>query len=116
MTEVNAWMGRHFLKLNPQKTEIILLCPPQLKNVDKLNGVHVDNACIRFSDSVKLLGVNIDSHLDFDQHVSTLVSTCLFHLKNITKIKRFLNRSELEKLVHAFMTSKFDYCNSLLYW
>ena len=90
MNEVDAWIKQHFLKLNPQKTEIILLCPPQLKDVDTLNVVNVNDTCIRFSDKVKLLGVNIDTHLNFDQHISTLVSTCMFHLKNITKIKRFL--------------------------
>ena len=115
MNDIYAWMNSHFLKLNPQKTEIILLCPPQFKNVDKLNGAFINNNCIRFSDRVKLLGVHIDCSLSFDYHISSLVSNCMFHLKNIAKIKRFLTRDETEKLIHAFMTSKFDYCNALLY-
>ena len=37
--EVQLWMNQNFLKLNPQKTEIILLYPPQDKHTAKLNGV-----------------------------------------------------------------------------
>ena len=59
--------------------------------------------------------MHIDSFVDFDFYVSQVVSTCMYHLKNIAKIKRLLTRAETEKLVHAFMTSTFDYCNSLLY-
>ena len=113
MKQVNNWMNEHFLKLYPQKTEIILLYPPHLKNADKLNGVFIEKNCVRFSNSVKLLGVRLDQALDFDLHVSSVVSSCMFHLKNIAKIKRYLTRAETEKLVHAFMSSKFDYCNSL---
>ena len=86
-----------------------------VQNVDKLNGVFINNSCIRFSDCVKLLGVHIDCFLSFDYHISSLVSNCMFHLKNIAKIKRFLTKGETEKLIHAFITSKFDYCNVLLY-
>ena len=115
MKNVHSWMNKNFLKLNPEKTEIIFLYPPHLKKVPKLNGVFVNDNCIRFSNKVKLLGVHIDNELNFDHHVSTVVSSCMFHLKNISKIKRFLKTDELKKLVHAFMSSKLDYCNSLLY-
>ncbi len=37
-----------------------------------------------------------------------------FHLRNIAKLQNMLSVSEAEKLVHAFMTSRLDYCNALL--
>ena len=36
-------------------------------------------------------------------------------MKNVAKIKRYLTKEDTEKLVHAFVSSKIDYCNSLLY-
>ena len=108
--EVQSWMYEHFLKLNPQKTEIILLYPPQEKNISKLNGVFVDNDCQRFSENLDL-----DSNLSFDRHVNYIVTTSLYHLKNISKIKRYLTASETETVVHAFLSNKLDYCNSLLF-
>ena len=115
MGEVQKWMQDHFLKLNPQKTEVILLYPPQDKNTCKLNGVFIDDNCLRFSEYVKLLGVELDGNLSFDHHVNDIVTTSLYHLKNIAKIKRYLTAPEIETVVHAFLTSKLDYCNSVLF-
>ena len=113
--EIQSWMNNHFLKLNPQKTEIILLYPPQDKNTNKLNGIFVDDNCLRFSKNVKLLGVQLDSNLSFDHHVNDIVATSMYHLKNISKIKRYLTPSETEIVVHAFLSTKLDYCNSILF-
>ena len=38
-----------------------------------------------------------------------------YHLRNISKITKYLSCEATETVVHAFVTSKLDYCNSLLY-
>ncbi len=42
------------------------------------------------------------------------MKTEFFHLRNIAKLQNMLSVSDPEKLVHAFMTSRLDYCNALL--
>ncbi len=37
-----------------------------------------------------------------------------YHLKNIAIIRCFVSSQDLEKLVHAFITSRVDYCNGFL--
>ena len=37
-----------------------------------------------------------------------------FHLRNIGAIRRYLNNETAAQIIHAFVTSKLDYCNSLL--
>ena len=47
-----------------------------------------------------------------------MISTCKaanFHLYNISRVRKYPNRDACEKLVHAFVTSKLDYGNALLY-
>ena len=70
--------------------------------------------CIRFSDNVKNVGVYIDMNLNMDKHVNTVVSHCYKILKDIGRIKRFLSRQRLEQLVHAIISHRLDYCNSVL--
>ena len=46
-----------------------------------------------------------------------MLSVCkssFIHIRNLGRIKKFVDSSSLECLVHAFITTKLDYCNSLL--
>ena len=42
-----------------------------------------------------------------------MVQNSFFQLRNINKIKSLLTTTDLEKLIHAFISSRLDYCNSL---
>ncbi len=70
--------------------------------------------CTVTSSTVNNLGVILDSNLSFENHISHVTKTVFFHLRNITKLRNMLTVSDAEKLVHAFMTSRLDYCNALL--
>ena len=41
--------------------------------------------------------------------------SCQYHLRNIAKIRKYLSEDTSQILVHAFISSKLDNCNSLLY-
>ncbi len=72
------------------------------------------DGCNVTSSTVKNLGVILDSNLSFENHISNVPKTAFFHLRNIAKLRNMLSVSDAEKLVHAFMTSRLDYCNALL--
>ncbi len=44
-----------------------------------------------------------------------MVKGSFFHLRSIAKLKQLLPHKDLETVIHAFITSRLDYCNSL-YW
>ena len=46
---------------------------------------------------------------------SKLCGVAFYHLHSIKRIRKHLSRESTEMLVHAFITSRVDYCNSLLY-
>ena len=55
----------------------------------------------------------LDSDLSFEPHINKITRTVYFHLRNIAKVCPFLAQQDAEKLVHAFITSRLDYCNAL---
>ena len=48
-------------------------------------------------------------------HIINVCKKGFFYLHNIRRIKKYLSRDSLLTLVHAFITSRLDYCNALLY-
>ena len=48
-------------------------------------------------------------------HINTTYLSAFYYLYNMRRIRKYLSRSVTESLVHAFITSRIDYCNSLLY-
>ena len=48
-------------------------------------------------------------------HISKSCSATFFWLHNIKRISKFLEKDKLEMVLHAFVTSRIDYCDGLLY-
>ena len=63
----------------------------------------------------KNLGSLFDSHMDMATHITKTCGVAFFYLYNIRHIRKNLTRECTEKLIHAFITIRLDYCNSLLY-
>ena len=59
------------------------------------------------------LCVIFDSELSFDTQVIKVVKSCFAQLRQLTKIRSFLSSADLEKVIHAFISSRLDYCNAL---
>ncbi len=74
----------------------------------------LDGCSVNSSSSVRNLGVLFNSNLSFEKHVSSICKTAFFHLKNISKLRPMFSMSNAEMLIHAFITSRLDYCNALL--
>ena len=116
LDEITKWMNYQFLKINPDKTEILLLYPKSMENDVIIRGSIIkDQQCIRFSDVVKNVGVWVDKHLDMSDHVNKIVSHSYKILKDIGRIRSVLSQNHTEMLVHAVVSTRLDYCNSLFY-
>ena len=113
MNEMIKWMNVHYMKINPDKTEILLLYPKELENESVIRGTIFEDQGIRFSNMVKNIGVWLDKNLTMEKHINQVVSHCYKILKDIGRIKQYLAKTQIERLVHAVISSRLDYCNSL---
>ena len=75
--------------------------------------ITIGNAQIHFKQSVKNLGLTLDSHLSTNAYVSKIARTCYFELRRLSSIRRFPTSSATATLVSTFVLSRIDYCNSL---
>ena len=50
-----------------------------------------------------------------ENHITKTCSAAFYHIYNIKRIRKYLNSSHTEKIVHAPITNRLDYCNSLLF-
>jgi len=107
-------MAANFLLLNSDKTEVIVLGPENLRNMVSKQILTLDGITLGSSNTVRNLGVIFDQDMSFNAHIKQICKTAFFHLRNISKVRNILSQSDAEKLVHAFITSRLDYCNSLL--
>ena len=61
----------------------------------------------------KDLGVHIDCHLNFDEHITKTASDCMFGLTRVNRIKHLLDKKTLFHLINAFFYSKLFYCSTV---
>ena len=114
ISDVKAWATANMLKLNDSKTELMLITSKRSKH-NLPTSFTIGNAQIPFNQSVKNLGFTLDCHLTMNAHVSNVDRTCYFELRRLASIRRFLTSTATVTLVSAFVLSRIDYCNSLLF-
>ena len=116
MSNVKAWATANMLKLNDNKTELMLVTSKRTKHLNNIpTSIATGIAQIPLKNYVKNLGLTLDCHLTMNAHVSNIARTCYFELRRLACIRRFLTSTATATLVSAFVLSTFDYCNSLLF-
>lgn len=115
ITDLRKWMFRNKLKFNDDKTDFLIMGSRQ--QLAKLNPciIRVGSTDIQPVSSLRNLGSWFDQNLSMSVHVSKTCGVGFFWLHNIKRISKFLPRDRLETVIHAFITSRVDYCNGLLY-
>ena len=108
-------MSSNPLKLNSDKTKFLWLGTwQQLRKFD-LQTMHMPSGLvIHLSSVTNNLGVTLDSHLTMDAHVDMVVNICMYQLRQLRPLRKSLSFDAASVLVHAFIVSRLDYCNSLL--
>ncbi|XP_030638844.1 uncharacterized protein LOC115819473 [Chanos chanos] len=110
LSAITQWMSNDFLKLNENKTEILLVGPKPRRDALSTRLRHLGH---QNKLEVTSLGVILDSDLSFKPHISKVTKAAFFHLRNIARVHPFLTKQDAEKLIHAFISRRLDYCNAL---
>ena len=113
--DIRSWMLSDKLKLNDNKTEFLIIgTSQQLAKVD-IGSIRVGDSDVSPVSVAKNLGSWFDSKLTMETHITKTCSSSFYYLYNIRRIRKYLFKHCTETLIHAFISSRIDYCNSLLY-
>ncbi|XP_070556586.1 uncharacterized protein [Ptychodera flava] len=113
--DIRAWMKSNMLILNDDKTEVVQFSSGLRSDVVKLPSLRIGEFDIAPSATVRNLGVTLDQSGSMCDQISHICRNGFYALSRIGKIRQLLDKSTTEKMVHAFITSRLDYCNGLLY-
>ena len=113
---VHDWFQSNGLALNPTKSEVIVLgTSAGISSLNHLISVNIAGAEISISQTLKSLGVTLDSKLNFKAHVNNICKGCYFHIRALRHIRSSLPLDLLKTVACSVVCARLDYCNSLLY-
>ena len=112
---IKVWMNDNKLKLNDEKTELIILGTSRQLQKINFDSVQIGSSTVKKSCEARNLGIMFDENLSLKSHVNNLCKKNYLHLRNLANIRKYLDKATTETAVHAFISSILDYGNSLLY-
>lgn len=111
--DVAGCMAANRLQFNPDKTEIIWCGSKRRSGQLPTQPVAVCSSLIEPTETVRDLGVWLDSSLTMSRHISKTVAGCFASLRRIKSVRRSLTRESTTRLVVALVLSRLDYCNAV---
>ena len=102
-TEILNWFKVNEMKSNDDKCNLFV---PNKENVV----VNIGNETIESTNSIDLLGIKIDSKLNFSEHVSILCKKGNQKLHALARIAKYLTEHKLKIIMKTFIQSQFNYC------
>ena len=113
LESIAGWCCANHLLINPDKTKLVLFGTRQL--VLKLPDVTVSFLGQQLCPvlSAKDLAVTLDSGLTFNNHISSLSSSSLSSLCQISRVRHLFSKEVLYIMINSVVFSKLFYCSAV---
>ena len=114
ISDIRVWYSRNMLKLNDSKTEMLVI-RSKFRHNFHFRDISIGESIISPPPTIRNLGVIMDPTYTMNSHVSHLVQVAFLKLRELSYFRRYLTDESTKTAVHAYITSRLDYCNSLLF-
>jgi hypothetical protein len=117
---VSVWLRVNKVKLNVSKTKCLVVTISKNK-LTKLsteltvNPIIIDDEPIEYVESFKYLGVIIDNHLRFEDHVTYVIRKIATKINYLGRMSRILSLNTKKLIYNCIIAPHFDYCASILW-
>ena len=112
VSEMREWMNQNMLKLNDDKTELIVFTSKYKQDLYYYLSLMIVDIVVDCSSQVKNI---FDRVLSLRLHVSYTSRTCRFHLRNIGRVRKCIPQDTRVVLIKSLVMSRLAYSNGLLY-
>ena len=101
------WFNDNKMQANPDKFQVLAVGK---KTFAKNSSIQIQNNILSCEETVKLLGIDIDYQLKFDQHISNLCRKASQQLKVLKRLGSYLTKLNKLTIFHTFILSNFNFC------
>ena len=105
LNRIAEWCCSHFLLISPTKTKLILFGVSYI--LSRLPTIEFLRQLLTPVLACKDLGLTLDSHLSFNNHISTLTSSLLSSLCQINRVKHLFTEDTLPIINSLALASYF---------
>ena len=115
LSEINNWMCQNYLKINQNKTEVIVYHPTTKVSIALVDSINIkfESEMLGEFNFVKVLEVILSKNMSMVSFISRKCQICAYP-RNIRHIKKCLPHKYQIMLVCNLILSQIDYCNVLL--
>ena len=102
---LHKWFHENYMVLNPGKCHYIVI-----GDDDPTRKIVLNNNEIASSNEEKLLGIHLDSKLNFDSHITSLCKKAGQKRSALARINHYLTQDKNLLLLNSVVKSQFSYC------
>ena len=114
LQKITTWFHTNKLSLNKNKSNVIIFLPKGKKyNTDNVK-ININGDEIKQVNFTKFLGIYIDEHLSWAQHVNYLSTKIARNVGILSKLKHFLPMYIMHTLNYSLLLYHLQYCTLLL--
>ena len=109
MSQLNTWFKANKLTLNSGKSTFIVFRSNKNPTTNLPEKINFDNTSIVRSGSSKYLGVTLDEHVTWNQHITEVCNKLKRYFKLFYSIRNYVNSNQVKIIYYAFIYSRIKY-------
>lgn len=115
MTDIKIWMLQKYLKLNTEKTELIIIGQKRKLVEVPFKKINLEKTEIELKTSIKNVGCILDENLTMDKHTTEIARKCNIQLYKLNKIRKFITQDTAKQLIETLVIPHIEFQSALLY-
>ena len=113
LEKLGDWFSANRLSLNIKKTKYTFFHKNSVKdNIPlKLPDLHISNKSIERKSSIKFLGVMLDEHIAWNDHIHAIEKKLAKNIGLLYRARQFLDKESLKTIYFSYIHSYLNYAN-----